>query len=190
MSKTWEQLLANGRLFDCTPQEMIDRATGSKVPLFVACGLGVNSTAALIMLHRLGDRPDAILFADTSAEKPDTYAYRDTLNDWLRSVNFPEIVTVKRDVDHGRQKHEAKYSTLEEECLVKNCLPSIAYFHRSCSDKWKQEPQEKWANHWPDAQDRWATGGGVRQGHRLRCRRTKPGEVQSQQEMGILASPS
>lgn len=155
---TWDELLAPSKLFDQTPPEVEARRCGEPVPLFVACGLGVNSTAGLGLLHRLGDRPDVILFADTGGEKPETYAFRDTLNDWLRSVGFPEIITVQRTTDPDRQKVEEKYTNLEEECWSKKCLPSIAYYHRSCSDKWKQQPQEKWANSWQPARDRWATG--------------------------------
>lgn len=65
---------------------------------------------------------------------------------------------MRREVKPERQKHEAKYATLEGECLVKHCLPSIAYYHRSCSEKWKQQPQEKWANGQPLARARWDAG--------------------------------
>jgi hypothetical protein len=41
-------------------------------PLVVAYGLGVDSTAVLIELHRRYIRLDLILFADTGAEKPET----------------------------------------------------------------------------------------------------------------------
>lgn len=145
-------------LFDPTPPELLARRRGEGVPLFVSCGLGVNSTAGLILLHRLGDRPDAILFADTGGEKPETYAFGETLSAWCESVGFPAVITVKRSVDHTRQKAEVKYDTLEEECLAKRCLPSIAYYHRSCSEKWKQQPQEKWANARPEAKARWKAG--------------------------------
>ena len=153
---TWAQLLERHRLFDTTPQEIIDRRAGGDVPLLVSCGLGVNSTAGLILMHHLGDRPDAIVFADTAGERPETYAYRDILNAWLIARDWPEIITVKRNVDHDRQKHEQKYNTLEEECLVKKCLPSITYYHRSCSEKWKQQPQELFANNFQPCQERWA----------------------------------
>jgi hypothetical protein len=157
----WIDLLTPVDLFDQTPAEMLARRGGERVPLVSSCGLGVNSTAGLILLRRLGDRPDAILFADTGGEKPETYAYRETLNVWLADVGFPAITTVRREVKHERQKNEEKYSTLEEECLVKKCLPSIAYYLRSCSEKWKHQPQEKWANHDPACRARWHAGGRV-----------------------------
>lgn len=148
-------------LFDNTPEEMLARRSGSPVPLMVAFGGGANSTAVLILLRELGDVPDAILFADTGGEVPGTYANVARMSDWCEANGFPSITTVRRDCDHDRQKNEKKYDTLEEECLVKKCLPSIAYYGRSCSDKWKQAPQNKWTNNWTLAQECWKAGGRV-----------------------------
>lgn len=148
-------------LFDNTPDEILARRQGEPVPLIVAFGGGLNSTAALVLLREWNDVPDAILFADTGGETPDTYAHVRRMDEWCQANGFPSVVTVRRECDHERQKHEAKYDTLEEECLVKKCLPSIAYYGRSCSQKWKHAPQEKWANGWPTAQARWASGGVV-----------------------------
>lgn len=61
-------------------------------------------------------------------------------------------------MDHDRQIREEKYSTLEEECLAKKSLPSIAFYKRSCSIKWKQDPQNIWVNAWPQAQATWGEG--------------------------------
>src|SRR5262249_26460615 len=45
-------------------------------PLFVVSdGMGVDSTAMLIALKRLGLRPDVILHADTGDEHPETVVY-------------------------------------------------------------------------------------------------------------------
>jgi hypothetical protein len=95
----------------------------------------VNSTAVLVGLHERGERPEAILFADPGAEHPDTYAYRETMNLWLRERAWPEIVTVEND---------GLYRTLENECLSKHTLPSIVFGFKSCSDKYKRRPQTKW----------------------------------------------
>lgn len=148
-------------LFDNTPEEVLNRRKGEPVPLIVAFGGGLNSTAALVLLREWGDVPDAILFADTGGETPDTYAHVARMSDWCEANEFPRVTTVCRECDHDRQKNEAKYDTLEGECLVKKALPSIAYFGRSCSMKWKQEPQTKWVNNWPMARQRWASGGRV-----------------------------
>lgn len=161
---TWETLLdapPASSLWDTRPDELHERIAGGSVPFISTCGLGVNSAAGLILLSKIGLRPDVILFADTGGEKAATYAYLPILMDWCDRVGFPPITVVKRRVDHERQIHDEKYDTLEQECLVKKCLPSIAYFRRSCSMKWKHDPQEYWANHWEPAQERWATGGKV-----------------------------
>lgn len=123
-----------------------------------AFGGGLNSTAYLVLLKWLGVRPDAILFADTGGEKPQTYANVERMSRWCVENGMPEIVRVKRKVDPARQVHEAKYHDLESECIVKESLPSIAYYGRSCSEKWKQQPQNKWAVAWPAAQSEWKAG--------------------------------
>ena len=46
---------------------------GARSPLVVSYGAGVDSTAMLVGLRRLGVVPDAVLFADTGGEKPATY---------------------------------------------------------------------------------------------------------------------
>src|SRR5262249_20095839 len=55
----------------------------------VAYGAGVNSTAMLIGLYRMGIRPDRILFADTGGENPETYAYLPVIQRWLASLGVP-----------------------------------------------------------------------------------------------------
>lgn len=160
--------LKGGTLFDTRPQELLDRLDGTPVPFVVAYGGGVNSTAGLVLLWKLGLRPDAILFADTGdhkqgkdAEKPPTYAHVELMSAWCEANGFPPIIWVRRDVKPEKQIHDEKYTTLEEECRVKKCLPSIAYYHRSCSQKWKHSPQDKWLNNWLPAKEWRAKGGKV-----------------------------
>jgi len=50
----------------------------------VSYGGGANSTALLIGLHQHRIPVDLILFADTGAEHPHTYAYLDVMDDWLK----------------------------------------------------------------------------------------------------------
>jgi 3'-phosphoadenosine 5'-phosphosulfate sulfotransferase (PAPS reductase)/FAD synthetase len=94
-------------------------------PLVVAYGLGVDSTAMLIEFARRSIQPDLILFADTGAEKPETYAYLDVIQPWLQNVVFPPVITVRY------QPTRAVYSTLEEQCLHTGTLPSLAYGGKS-----------------------------------------------------------
>lgn len=101
----------------------------------VSFGGGTNSVAMAIGMVQGREMIDALVFADTGGEKPETYAYIHTMNLWLRINGYPEIVTVRSDNPHR---------TLEQECLARNTLPSIAFGFKSCSDKWKQQPFKKW----------------------------------------------
>ena len=105
-------------------------------PKFVSYGGGVNSTAMLVLLKSQGIVPDGILFADTGGEHPHTYGYLEIIDRWLESVSFPKITVVKYT---GTEK----YSTLEEDCLSKNVLPSKAYGYSKCSAKWKVRSEER-----------------------------------------------
>jgi hypothetical protein len=157
--ETWKRLTDVRRClsypFDPHVYEFTERRKALSMAAF---GGGLNSTAYLTLLKWLGLRPDAILFADTGGEKPETYANVARMSEWCVKNGMPEIVTVRRKVDPARQVHEEKYHDLESECIVKESLPSIAYYGRSCSEKWKQQPQNKWAIAWPEAQAEWKGG--------------------------------
>lgn len=105
-------------------------------PLVVAYGLGVDSTAMLVEFVKRRIRPDLILFADTGGEKPETYAYLPVVQRYLKRVGFPPVVTVRY------QPKTAPYKTLEGQCLHTGTLPSLAYGGKSCSVKWKRQPQD------------------------------------------------
>jgi hypothetical protein len=130
------------------------------VPLIVAYGLGVDSTAILVELGRRyrtsasnAWRPDAVLFADTGGEKPETYQYLPVMNQYLRSVGFPKVTVVKY------KPKKAPYTTLEGNCRTNKTLPSLAYGRKSCSLKWKKQPQDKWVKENLMAAHRvWAAG--------------------------------
>lgn len=115
----------------------------------LAFGAGLNSSAVLVGMKERNERIDAIVFADTGAERPETYAHVDAMNAWCKKAGFPEIVTVKKG---GRQE------TLEAECLRRKSLPSLAYGFKTCSQKYKVEPQEKWANNNEQCQKVWLAG--------------------------------
>jgi hypothetical protein len=101
-------------------------------PLAVSFGGGANSTALLVELFRRGIRPDFILFADTGGERPETYLALDLVSAWCVASGFPEIQIVK-----------ASGKTLEQDCLDRRALPSIAYGPKTCSLRWKVEPQRR-----------------------------------------------
>lgn len=130
--------------------------------LMVADGMGVDSTAMLINLHRLGIRPDAILHADTGDEHPLTQAYRTVRSEWLASVGFPELTIVRRTPSVPGKRRDGtygeSYSTLGENCIANRTLPSLAFGFKACSVKWKIEPQNKWTKKWEPARRTWGHG--------------------------------
>ena len=121
----------------------------------VAYGGGTNSTAMLILMLETGIRPDLILFADTGGEKPHTYKHLDIVNLWCEKVGFPKIISVQKK---GRIYVK---ETLEENCLRKNMLPSIAYGYKSCSLKYKVQPQDMYCNNDNNCKSVWNNGGKV-----------------------------
>src|ERR1035437_4984600 len=114
----------------------------------VSFGAGVNSTAMLIGMYERGIPSDLILFADTGGEKPNTYAHRDEFSEWLVKHGYPEIKTV-----------QGEKGTPEQECLEKRTLPSIVVGMRSCSDKYKIRPQNRYLASLPRVVDIWASSG-------------------------------
>lgn len=106
----------------------------------VSYGAGTNSTAMVCEMVRRGEPIDAIVFADTGGERPETYAHVMDFSAWLVARGYPAIVTVNKKTKVGDEIVE----TLERECLLRKQLPGIAYGFGSCSDKWKQQPFRSW----------------------------------------------
>lgn len=103
----------------------------------VSYGGGTNSCAVLIGLRDRGILPDAILFADTGGELPETYAHIEYMRGWFAANGFPDITVVK---SHQPSKH----GSLEAMCLANKILPAIAYGFKACSVQYKIEPIDKW----------------------------------------------
>jgi hypothetical protein len=122
------------------------------VPHIVAFGGGVDSTAMIIGLIEEKRPIDLILFADTGGERPHTYDHINKFSKWLTDKGYPEIVVVKR------VRRDGSLETLEEECHRRKNLPSIAYGFKSCSQKHKIAPQDKYLNNWQPAIDTWSKG--------------------------------
>jgi len=125
-------------------------------PLVVSYGGGVNSTAMLIGMSERGITPDMILFADTGGELPEVYTYREKFAVWLTERGMPMIETVSKPTTYLPDGTE--YTTLEENCLVKKMLPSLAYGFKGCSLKYKRQELDKRVNNWQPAKDCWARG--------------------------------
>ena len=112
----------------------------------VAYGGGTNSTAMLIECVVRSIDIELILFADTGGERPYTYAYIEMFSQWLTKHGMPPIVTVANAI------------TLEQRCLNDCCLPSIAYGFKSCSLRFKVQPQDRYINSYSGAKNIWKTG--------------------------------
>lgn len=123
--------------------------------LAVPYGAGTNSTAMLVGMHERGIVPDVIIFADTGGEKPRTYEHIKAVDAWLKTIGFPAIVIVKKVDKNG------DVLTLEDDCLQRKALPSIAYGFKTCSQKFKIAPQDKYFNNLPEAKAVWKNGGKV-----------------------------
>lgn len=119
-------------------------------PLVVSFGGGTNSAAMLIEMTRRKVVPDLITFADTGGELPETYTFVKEFSTWLVERGMPEVTWVRYEKE-----------TLEANCIRQTMLPSLAYGFKGCSQKYKIQPQEKYANNWLPAKTIWKAGGKV-----------------------------
>ena len=119
--------------------------------LSVQCGGGRNN-AMVFGFYERGITPDIMTFADTGGEKPETYRAIELLSKWCDTHLGQTILTVHKD---------SMYASLEDQSLRTHTLPSAAYGWRSCSDKWKIQPQDKLLNNFPPTLELWASGGKV-----------------------------
>ena len=115
-------------------------------PVLVAWGGGVDSTAMIAEMHRLGEPIDVVLMARTESENPLTDKYVEYFSEWM----------AERGIEHHFVKQEPKrimagkpmFNGLYEKCLSYGVLPSITFGFASCSISFKQDPQEKWVKTW------------------------------------------
>lgn len=106
-----------------------------------AFGGGVDSTAMLIGMVQRQEPVDLVLFADTGGEKPHTYRHVERFSGWLQEHGYPAITVV-------REK-----TTLEADCLTRKALPAIAYGLKTCSQRFKVRPQERFLKDWAKGEE-------------------------------------
>lgn len=127
-----EVMLAGGRL--CGP-------LSPDAPIIVSNGVGVDSVAMLVELHRRHIIPDAIVTALVGRawfgnEHGRFYQYLPVLEQWLNSAGFPPITYVWYEMK--RQAKHFTYWSLAGNCLANRTLPSISFWkNHSCSVKYK-----------------------------------------------------
>jgi 3'-phosphoadenosine 5'-phosphosulfate sulfotransferase (PAPS reductase)/FAD synthetase len=130
--------------------------------VIVSFGGGVNSTAMLIGMVERGERPDAIVFADTGGEKPQTYDFVSKFRKWLVSNGLSLTVVAyssKSDSPLGVDfACGSAHKSLEDECLTNGTLPSKAFGFGGCSVKWKRQPMDKFADQFAPAIAAWGRG--------------------------------
>ncbi len=101
-------------------------------------GGGVDSTALIVVLRAAGIQPEAVTFADTGGEKPETIRHVERMSKLLVIWGWPPVSVCRK-----RTKPDTGYSDLEGNCLSNETLPSLAFGMKSCSLKWKQGPQDQ-----------------------------------------------
>lgn len=97
--------------------------------LIISYGCGNDSTALLVMLWKMGIRPDLIIFSDTGSERAHTYRYLPIINAWLRSVGFPEVTVIKAK--------RTRDLSIESYSLRLGVFASLSYNKHTCSVMWK-----------------------------------------------------
>jgi len=132
-------MISINKVLDLTNTEGLREAQRQGLPLVVAYGMGVDSTAMLIGLKQRGIRPDMILFADTGCEKPETYEYIDFIQNWLKENDFPAMRIVTRNDLPGKTVPDR---TMLDEFMRLGTLPAPAFGKHTCTAKWKIDPQQ------------------------------------------------
>ena len=123
-------------------------------PVVWSCGMGLNSFAVAVGLIEHGESYDLAMFADTGGERAATYAAMPVLQEYVGRHGLPPIMRVwKKNEDNSRA------ITLEQDCLTRKALPSIAYGNfKSCSDQYKIRPQQRVIKAWQPAIQAWERG--------------------------------
>lgn len=123
----------------------------------VSFGGGTDSTGMLVgMVERGEPAPHAILTGDTGGEWPHTYRHIEAMSAWLVDHGYPAVKLLRRN------RRDGTWESLEDNCRRVGMLPSIAYGYKTCSHKFKIEPQDFFCNNDPAMQTEWTAGRKVR----------------------------
>jgi hypothetical protein len=112
-----------------------------ELPLIVAYGGGINSTAMLCGFRERDIKPSLILFADTKGEHPRTYQH-------LKEISALCQVWWGLEIQVVKALYQGRHEGIEAESLRKRILPSLAYGFKACSVKHKVEPQTQRIKIW------------------------------------------
>jgi hypothetical protein len=125
-------------------------------PIVLNWGRGTDSTALICLLIAMVERggvlakPDLILFADTGSEKANTNDY--DIDPFLKAhgLSWTRVQKFERNGSY--------HTSLHQQMLTLETMPSPAYGSKSCSLKWKADEMDYWLRRWPRAQAAWACG--------------------------------
>lgn len=95
-------------------------------------GGGVNSVALAIEMMKRSMPLDYIIFSDTLAEKPETYAYMAMFSEYLKGKGYPEIVQLPPYKPEGLYGECIALKFLID-CIDKNLVEMI--FNPSYNEK-------------------------------------------------------
>jgi len=140
------------REFDMAPLYHFDEPGTYRPPVSLSYGGGVNSTAMAVAFVERGLPIDIICFSDTGGERPETYEYIERFSDWLEERGYPPVVCLEYTDKNGDRL------TLEENCLRKETLPSLAFGYKKCSNRFKIQSLDKYHNNHKSAQECWDRG--------------------------------
>ena len=101
-------------------------------------GGGTNSTALGVWAVQNAEPLDAVVFADTGSERPETIEYVKRFSEWLEGSGYPPVTVVRWIRKRG--EWAGKFIPLHEWCEHFNNLPSRAFGMSGCTSKWKQQP--------------------------------------------------
>ncbi|MGC8585699.1 MAG: phosphoadenosine phosphosulfate reductase family protein [Thermoplasmata archaeon] len=111
---------------------------------YLSFGAGVNTTAILHIPDVMG-KIDMVIFADTGAEKPETYAYlKKYVKPYLKEIGKDFIVVRGKEKVNGQE-----ITNLYDACYLWKVIPSRML--RFCTDKFKIKPiKQYFQNNFPE----------------------------------------
>jgi hypothetical protein len=95
----------------------------------------------LVGFRDRGIVPDLILFADTGAERPETYAH-------VRQISAITQLWWGLEIGTVRSTFKGEPEAIDDECLRLSTLPSLAFGRKACSMKHKIKPQHRHLQQW------------------------------------------
>ena len=107
---------------------------------YLSFGGGVQTTALLILGYRGKVKFDEVIFADTGAERPDTYRYIDRyVRPLCSEMQIPfTVVTMDRKITDARSGEDMRVNSLRDYCRLTRRTPST--YNRWCTGYSKIAP--------------------------------------------------